>query len=555
MKKIAVDKGEGIAEVIDRILAVGDEEILLAIPKGSALGKSASNFRLLKREADAAEKTVFIDSSDEAIVSLAKECGLESPVHAGPVADIIPKADDDDEEEPVAKSQKKHHAVKLVVPAESGSNKERDDDDNEDEEEGRQDFFGNNRFFKPRPVAVKSGAREREEDRGDDEDDENKGSSKKGFFWVVGIIVVLGAAFYITTAFFGHAQVTIDFTQTPWNYNGNFIASKSISAIDPTSNTIPAQVFTITKNITQLFPATGAAGTVSTKAQGTITIYNNYDTASQDLVATTRFETPDGKIFRITQNVAVPGEVASGTSLVPSSITAPIVADQGGPAYNVGPVPKLTIPGFATDPGKEAGFYGVITGQTTGGFTGTKPIPTAADIANAKTKTTAILQSDLEGSLGSSYPNNFKILDGATDIQVTKLIVSTSTDANSNFSVFGEATLQAIGFDQSMLETYLLSQAASDTMSSTFKSVNLSYSAVQANFSKGQVSFALSGTGSIEPAFDPNGFASSIAGMSIGNARTAVSNLPALADGKISVWPVWLWDMPSNPNKISVTAN
>jgi hypothetical protein len=553
MKKIAVDKGEGIAEVIDRILAVGDEEILLVIPKGSALGKSASNFRLLKREADAAEKTVFIDSSDETTVGLAKECGLESPVsHAGPVADIIPKSDDD-EEEPVAKSQKKHHAVKLVVPTESASNKGGDDD--EDEEGGKQDFFGNNRFFKPRPVAVKSGARELEEERGDDEDGGNKGSSKRGLFWIVGIIVILAAAFYITTVFFGHAQVTIDFTQTPWNYSGDFVANKSISTIDPASNTIPAQVFTITKNITQLFPATGAAGTVSTKAQGTITIYNDYNTASQDLVATTRFETPDGKIFRITQNVTVPGEVASGTSLVPSSIVAPIVADQGGPAYNVGPVSKLTIPGFANDPGKETGFYGVITGQTTGGFTGTKPIPTAADIADAKTKTTAILQSDLEGSLGSSYPNNFKILDGATDIQITKLTVSTSTDANGNFSVFGEATLQAVGFDQSMLETYLLSQAASDTVSSTFKSVNLSYSAVQANFSKGQVSFALSGTGNIEPAFDPNGFASSIAGMSISNARTAVSNLPALTDGKISVWPIWLWSMPSNPNKISVTAN
>ena len=60
MKKITVDKNEGIAEVIDRILTVEDSDITLIVPKGSALAKSGSNFRLLKREADAAD-TAFLD--------------------------------------------------------------------------------------------------------------------------------------------------------------------------------------------------------------------------------------------------------------------------------------------------------------------------------------------------------------------------------------------------------------------------------------------------------------------------------------------------------------
>ena len=57
MKKIIVDKGEGIAEVIDRILNEPDGEVSVVIPKGSALGRSVSNFHLLKREADSAGRS------------------------------------------------------------------------------------------------------------------------------------------------------------------------------------------------------------------------------------------------------------------------------------------------------------------------------------------------------------------------------------------------------------------------------------------------------------------------------------------------------------------
>ena len=78
MKKITVDKQEGIAEVIDRMLAVEDSEILFVIPKGSMLANSASSFRLLRREANAAEKSISIESTDEAVLELAKENSIPS---------------------------------------------------------------------------------------------------------------------------------------------------------------------------------------------------------------------------------------------------------------------------------------------------------------------------------------------------------------------------------------------------------------------------------------------------------------------------------------------
>jgi hypothetical protein len=575
MKKIIVDKSEGIAEVIDRILNEPDGEVSVVIPKGSALGRSVSNFHLLKREADSAGRSIVIESVDETILAFAKESGIEAshPLWkgvrgAGGFSDIVPrrgedaaaparalKADaDDDEDEDEDEERGKNHPKKNapIIAARRGKKVEpavKEDEDAEEGEESEEEEMEEkhegprSRFFTAAP------------DFDDDDDDHgSRGFPKKTVWTIVGIIVVAGIGAYVTSVFFNHADITINFKQTPWSYQSNFTASKSAVGINPANNTIPAQVFTTTKNVTESFPGSSVQQ-VSQKAQGTITIYNAYSAVPQELVATTRFLTPDGKIFRITQNVTVPGETSVNGTLQPSSITAPIVADQAGPDYNIGPVAKLSIPGFDKDAGREAGFYGVITASTTGGFIGQRATPTTADIANAKASTTALLEASVQSGFSGTYPNNFEIPTGAATTSITTLTVNTSTDANGNFTVFGVATLEAIGFDQTALQNYLLSLAQAQEASSTFKTINLTYTNVTANFTSGQISFALSAQGELEPAFTTADFATSIEGQSIGSARSTIAALPNLSDGEISMWPSWLQSIPSDPAKIHITVN
>jgi len=582
MKKIIVDKNEGIAEVIDRILNEPDGEISVVIPKGSALGRSVSNFHLLKREADSAGRSIIIESVDETILAFAKEGGIESshPLWkgvrgVGGFSDIVSRRDEDQaaparadiddeesqEDEAEEEEKKEKHSKKAVpvgkrgkkaAPAvieEEASDEEDGDEDEKDEEAlGEPEKDGTSKFANFRSHFFDATPDLDEEDR------EPWRFPKKTVIAIVAILVLGGIAAYVTSVFFDHADITINFKQTPWSYQNNFTASKNAVGIEPANNTIPAQVFTATKNLTETFPGSSVQQ-ISQKAQGTITIYNNYGSASQELVATTRFLTPDGKVFRLVNNVTVPGETTVKGKLVPSSITAAIVADQPGPDYNVGPVAKLTIPGFEKNPPLEAGFYGAITASTTGGFIGQRATPTAADIANAKASTTALLDASVESGFSGTYPNNFEIPSGATQTQITTLTVNTSTDANGNFTVFGVATLQAIGFDQTALQNYLLSLAQAQEPSSTFKTISLSYTNVAANFTTGQISFALSAQAALEPAFVSAQFVTGIEGQSIGSARSTIAALPNLADGEIAMWPSWLWNIPSDANKIHITVN
>jgi hypothetical protein len=569
MEKITVDKEEGIAEVIDRLLETKDDEVTLVVPKGSQLSRSVSNFHLLKREADGAGKTVLIESVDDTILAFAKASDLEAnhPLWRGArggVSDIVPAGMNRDEEveatskrsAPRKRAAKKAEPVKLTVHAEEEEEAEITvtgpgtiEEEKEEFETREKEFFGGGRFFgkRSKPVA------DDEDEEGNEEELGASGGSRKMTWIVVAVVVIVVAVLAIVTWAFGHVSITIDFKQTPWSFQGDFVADKSVSSIDAATDVIPAQVFTTQKNTTQSFPASGSAN-VSLKATGTITVWNAYSSAPQELVATTRFVTPDGKIFRLVSGITVPGAQVTNGQIIPSSITAAVVADQPGTAYNEGPVAKLSIPGFANTP-KYNSFYGQLVSGTTGGFTGTKAVPTATDITNAKAAVTAALQTNLASALTTSYPNNFKILPGATSVSVTKLTVTTTTDASGNFSVYGEATLQAIGFDETMFKDFLLSQAQSVEASSTWSALTLTYSSGTVNFSKGTLSFSLSAQGSLEPAFSADDFKASIEGGSIGSARSAIAALPQLADGSISVWPVWLWSVPKNPGKIAVTAH
>lgn len=575
MKKLIIDRDEDIAEVVDKVIEIKDSEISIVVPTGSVLGKSPRNFHLLRREAQAAGKQVEVESVDEQILAFAKDAGIAGShpllrrAGGGSVSDIVAVSEESEMDESVVIPAKKEIAKKevskaksetsepvkihvrtetssaMVTEHESSADDDDDSDDDEEENEARaeKNFFGGNRFFTRNPAVDE-----------DDDDDSPSGKRGKGIWIAAGIAVVIIAALFVVTKVFAHATVTIDFQKTPWQYQTTLTAETSASQVDTVNGIIPAQLFSEQKNVTQSFQATGS-GNSSAKATGVITIYNDYSSAPQQLVATTRFVAPDGNIFRLVSGVTVPGAKVSGSVITPSSVTAQVIADQPGASYNEGPISKLTIPGFQGTP-KYNGFYGALLSGTSGGGTSGQPYATAADISAAEASTTAMLESALQGSAVMSIPSNFEIIPGATNVVVGTLSVSTSTNASGDFTVFGEATYQAIGFDQSALEAlYLLPLAQATEASSSFSSIALTYASATPNFTKGTMTFSVSATATLEPALSVPDFKVLLAGQSISNARADVSGLPQLQDAKISVWPVWLWSMPSDVNKIDVQVN
>jgi hypothetical protein len=533
MKRIIVEKNEAPSAVARKMLGTMEREVVLVIPKGSRVGSSLNNLHLLHKEAQKARKQLSVESVDEEVLAFAKLAGIASSHpflgRRSGLQDIVPRAEGGGRGASRRSRASKEEPLPLRVSEEEEAFAEAD----EGEEREDDAAIAKVPMRAPRRHGVSLGR-------------------LKGVVIAILLLLGIGGGIWAVGAFFGTATVTVRLEEVPWNYEGVFIADTAAVKADPLQKVIPAELFSLNRNITQPIPATGTEE-VKEYARGTLTIYNSFSSTPQLLVATTRFATPEGKIFRLADRVTVPGAVVRGGAITPASTTATVVADKPGAEYNVGPVAKLTVPAFRGSP-RFDGFYGVLAGGAKGGYVGTKKIPTAKDIEAGKAKTTGLLKTALEGLLAATKPEGFMVADGGMAFEMKRITVSTSTDTSGNFNVFGEATLAALGFREADVRALLLGYAAADRNGKglEFRSLALDAKAGALDAARRRGTVNVAARGVLTAAFNPEAFKASVMGRSVREARAAIGRIQGLAEGKISLWPLWLQSVPSEGGRIKI---
>ncbi|MBI4095034.1 MAG: hypothetical protein HY435_02480 [Candidatus Liptonbacteria bacterium] len=544
MTKISIDKNDHITEIIEKVLDAKDSEITLVIPKQSALKSSGTNFRLLGREAASASKRVIVESVDEEILSLAAKHNLEAvhPLFSSgrppAFSDIVPGGTAEKKEETQIKETKNLKQRKAEKkPDANALPKFEEEEEIEDE-------------VKSAPTATQ----EPMLPRGGSPEFLRRLFSRPGArtfgILAVSVTAVLAIVAWGTVRVFGKGEVVLRLNRAPWAYQGNFLADKTVKTANPENKTLPGEVFTTTRNSVQLFPASGKQN-VSKKAVGTLTIYNEFSSAPQALVASTRFETPDGKLFRLDRAVTVPGAKVQAGTIAASEIEVSVTADKAGAEHNLGPVARLTIPGFAGSP-KFGKFYGELKAATTGGFVGEKPVPTKGDIAAAKKKAEEVLTGALENNLLSGLPEPFTFPAGSREITFTKMNVNEDTDAQGKFSVFAEAELRVIGFRDSDLRSMLSALAGPDAEGKEFRDLEFVYKEVTPDFNKGELRFGVSAEGTLVTALDTEKLARDFAGKGVHEIRRLLLGIPGLEGAHVSLWPSWARRAPGNADRITI---
>lgn len=157
-------------------------------------------------------------------------------------------------------------------------------------------------------------------------------------------------------------QVTSDFTFT--------IAQQQLPGESMARDVFPGSIIDITTEVTGDFPVSEVSVT-QRAVSGTIVVRNTHS-RDQILVATTRFLTPDGVLYRLRDRITVP---AGGT------ISAVIVADNPEQTAVITPGTRFTIPGLLP------ALQPLIYGESTEAFTGEtieRRIVTPAAIASAR---------------------------------------------------------------------------------------------------------------------------------------------------------------------------
>ena len=367
-------------------------------------------------------------------------------------------------------------------------------------------------------------------------------------------------AFFGWLAFFvlPEADIALTFKETPWDFKGQVTISSSRTSVTVNNNSIqlPGSVTTNPGSLQVSYPATGSQH-VERKATGRITVYNEYSSEAQTLIAGTRFSAPDGKIFKTNTKITVPGAKIVDGKISGSQIDVAVTAEKTGSNYNIAPTSKFRIPSFQGTPKYDA-FYGISTSPMAGGIVGDIKVPTKEDIAKGKADIKNTLESTLRGQASISAPDDIKVLPKAYSFRVISETVGKEAGADGKFTVLMSGELKTFGFKESDLIGAFASQVSAQSdvdlvlRSHSLQQSDAGYGVPTLDLKNGTMSFNIDFKSKWVRPFDINDFKNEVIGKGKTDITSTIYGLPGFVSGEVSFWPIWVFRAPNDASKIGV---
>jgi len=253
---------------------------------------------------------------------------------------------------------------------------------------------------------------ERKKKRESESTVDGKGKALFAFFVTISVLFLLGTGAFILLP---KADISIIPQSVSQDLGLEFEGKADASAEG--DNVIPMRLVEKEEEITVTGTASGASSGSGSKASGKIIIYNEFSSEPQPLVATTRFQSGDGKVFRLSKGVTVPGVSIRSGQKEPGVAETEVVADATGKEYNVGST-DFSIPGFSGS-SKAGKIYAKSKSPMVGGSSSGSSETTAvssSDIERAKNDAVGKFRDSFADSLGKDIAGNERFIKETFDV-------------------------------------------------------------------------------------------------------------------------------------------
>lgn len=375
---------------------------------------------------------------------------------------------------------------------------------------------------------------------------------RRGFpRWLVvggGAFAILFVIFAVSLLFSG-ARITVQEKEVPSVLEGTFNAYR-----DPAAGELAYQVMTLTEEGSRTIPATGTEK-VETRASGKIVIFNAYSNTSQKLITNTRFESPDGLIYRIDRSIFVPGQTTKDGEVIPGSIEVTVYADFPGEEYNIDLV-DFTIPGLKND-ARDGKIFARSKTAMTGGFSGNVPTASESDLNQARTVLQSELRERLLEEVDAQKPEPFVVYPESHFFTFEQLpLVEESADS---VIVREKATLHTVMFDIKDLSRYIAQETVADYDGNTVVIDNIENIEVSfvnkdtlAPAEDESISVTMAGTPHISWTYDADKLREDLAGKPKSDIEKILSLHPGIDTAEIVIRPFWKKFFPERLARIKV---
>ncbi|HWO07207.1 MAG TPA: hypothetical protein VNM40_01330 [Candidatus Paceibacterota bacterium] len=362
---------------------------------------------------------------------------------------------------------------------------------------------------------------------------------------IAALVVVLGAGLL-----FAFASTSI--TVIPYSQTVTFDASTPFTAYPEASaapGTIPYTVMTQVFEDSAVVQASGTEN-VEEQATGNIVIYNDYSEEPVRLIKNTRFQTPEGLIFRIPASVDVPGKTAEG----PGSIEVTVFADQAGPDYNVGPFERITVPGLRSTKEMYENVYAKSTTAFSGGFSGARPVVPEAILDASKAEVRNRLNEKAQEFVRTASETAFAGL-----MVVNYETLPPTQESGGNVRINERATVYLPVFP-----TSALAQSIGQTVSASAEGQSISIRFASdvtaepaqafssADLGQQPIVFTISGRGQLVWDVDSAALAEALAGREEAAFQTIIGSFPSIEEARARIVPFWKNTFPEDPSDISI---
>ena len=291
---------------------------------------------------------------------------------------------------------------------------------------------------------------------------------------------------------------------------------------------------------------------VQEKASGTITVLNDFSVSPVRLIENTRFETPDGLIFRIPAEISVPGRTSSG----PGEISVGVVADQVGEKYNIGPVARFTLPGLRSSPDMYADVYARSTGSMTGGFSGTRPAVAPAALQTAESEMRGRLEAKARDAAESQQDGTAIVLNDL--IKITYSTLPATPEAGGQVRLHEKALVEipvfpADAFAQTVARGVSADAEEGGIALKGLENLSASFVEIDGPTAFGSsVAFSLSGNAQIVWNVDTAALAEALAGREKAAFQALIAAFPGIEEARARIQPFWSGTFPAEAGAIRI---
>ncbi|MFA6269831.1 MAG: hypothetical protein WC657_01310 [Candidatus Paceibacterota bacterium] len=374
--------------------------------------------------------------------------------------------------------------------------------------------------------------------------------SKKPLFFGALTVALVGVFVVLMMTVFASATISI----TPKSQTVEVDTQIVGVAGELAENTVRYEILKLSESKTASIPTTDEQA-VELKASGKIIIYNDFSAEPQRLIVRTRFENPDGFIFRIAESVIIPGKTIKAGVETPGSIEVEIFADEAGEKYNIKKT-DFTIPGFKSDATRFKKFYAKSTTDMTGGFIGKKKIadPTAKQAALTNIDSEA--QINLKKSLTAKIPEGLTVIEGSIVFNSKELATK---DESSSVVVGKEITAYAIMLNKQDLSKIITEQYISKSPDwQNIRSIVSDFSLLKIktppqNFDNNtRLNLEIIGPAEVIADIDTDAIKTRLLGAPKKDAAQLIKEYNGISGITSIIKPIWKQSFPTSPSKIYV---